>query len=389
MKVITIGRDIDNDVVIDDGYASRHHLQIVQCDDGTYKLADFGSSNGTYVNGQKVEGEIVLEPNDIVRVGNTTIPWRIYFEQEQPAEELNDEAPVPETPVPETPVPAAPAAKKEKKDSPKNSSAKSTIAIIFTILWIIFFGYRIINRMSRSSSYDRSRTNSAYTDKIMSKRELRTFIDTINNSAPYGDCFGQVNSFQFEDGNVVVHISIEDESVNRVEAIKSNEEKVADAYMTIYSYPYGFQRSLLEMITEAGCGMTFDFRGLDTNDSCKINVAAYKVKEAVNGKAVKDMDFILAENELLNTRIENTGQDSYFKKVVIEGDYRVYYYQSEDYVISYLNSIKEQRKKEILDLYKSDNGDDVLKKSGLGMKFVFQNIRSSKKCVITIENNEL
>ena len=67
----------------------------------------------------------------------------------------------------------------------------------------------------------------------------------------------------------------------------------------------------------------------------------------------------------------------------------MYYYQSEDYVISYLNSIKEQRKKEILDLYKSDNGDDVLKKSGLGMKFVFQNIRSSKKCVITIENNEL
>jgi len=83
MKVITIGRGTDNDVVIDDGYASRHHLQIVQCDNGTYKLADFGSSNGTYVNGQRVKGEIVLEPNDIVRIGNTTIPWRMYFEQEQ------------------------------------------------------------------------------------------------------------------------------------------------------------------------------------------------------------------------------------------------------------------------------------------------------------------
>lgn len=87
MKVITIGRDISNDVVIDDGYASRHHMQIVQCDDGSYKLADFGSSNGTFVNGQRVKGEIVLEPNDIVRIGNTTVPWRMYFETELPQKE--------------------------------------------------------------------------------------------------------------------------------------------------------------------------------------------------------------------------------------------------------------------------------------------------------------
>lgn len=101
MKVITIGREVDNDVVIDDGYASRHHLQIVQSDNGVYKLADFGSSNGTYVNGQRVKGEIVLEPNDVVRIGNTTIPWRMYFEQVQSeARTKLDETPfVPPSPV--------------------------------------------------------------------------------------------------------------------------------------------------------------------------------------------------------------------------------------------------------------------------------------------------
>lgn len=79
MKVITIGRGDDNDVMISDITASRHHLQIIEHDDGHYTLSDFGSTNGTFVNGEKISGEIVLDSNDIVRVGNTTIPWRDYF----------------------------------------------------------------------------------------------------------------------------------------------------------------------------------------------------------------------------------------------------------------------------------------------------------------------
>lgn len=80
MKVITVGRDSSSDKVIDDPYASQHHLQIIEHDDGHFSLADFGSTNGTYVNGQKVRGEVPLNDMDIVRIGNTTIPWRMYFE---------------------------------------------------------------------------------------------------------------------------------------------------------------------------------------------------------------------------------------------------------------------------------------------------------------------
>lgn len=80
MKVITVGRSEENDVVISDPYATRHHLQIIQHDDGQFTLSDFGSTNGTYVNGQKISGEIPLNDMDIVRIGNTTVPWRMYFE---------------------------------------------------------------------------------------------------------------------------------------------------------------------------------------------------------------------------------------------------------------------------------------------------------------------
>lgn len=81
MKVITIGRSEENDVVVRDPHASRHHLQIIQHDDGHFTLSDFGSTNGTYVNGQKISGEIYLNMNDVVRIGNTVIPWRLYFEE--------------------------------------------------------------------------------------------------------------------------------------------------------------------------------------------------------------------------------------------------------------------------------------------------------------------
>lgn len=80
MKVLTIGRDKSNDIVLrDDPLASRHHLQIIEHDDGHFTLNDFGSTNGTYVNGNRVRGEVTLNEMDIVRIGNTTIPWRDYF----------------------------------------------------------------------------------------------------------------------------------------------------------------------------------------------------------------------------------------------------------------------------------------------------------------------
>lgn len=82
MRVITIGRSNENDVIVNDPHASRHHMQIIQHDDGRYTISDFGSANGTYVNGQKISGEIVLAPTDIIRIGKTTIPWMEYFTQD-------------------------------------------------------------------------------------------------------------------------------------------------------------------------------------------------------------------------------------------------------------------------------------------------------------------
>ena len=79
MKVVTIGRGAQNDVDINDDTVSRHHCQIAQIDRDTFNIVDLGSANGTYVNGNLIKGPTVLNVNDIVRIGNTTLPWRRYF----------------------------------------------------------------------------------------------------------------------------------------------------------------------------------------------------------------------------------------------------------------------------------------------------------------------
>lgn len=79
IRVITIGRSSKNDVVIRDEKASRIHCQILKYEDGSYGIVDFGSTNGTYVNGNKIYGETRLTPYDNVRIGSTTLPWRDYF----------------------------------------------------------------------------------------------------------------------------------------------------------------------------------------------------------------------------------------------------------------------------------------------------------------------
>ncbi len=79
MKIITIGRSSSNDVNINDPLVSRSHCQIIQDDFGDFRLIDTNSSNGTFINGTQRHGEIRLNKSDIIRIGNTTLPWQTYF----------------------------------------------------------------------------------------------------------------------------------------------------------------------------------------------------------------------------------------------------------------------------------------------------------------------
>jgi hypothetical protein len=53
-------------------------MKLVISDDGKVKVVDCNSTNGTFVNGRKVPGEVYINKGDIIRIGNTMVPWENY-----------------------------------------------------------------------------------------------------------------------------------------------------------------------------------------------------------------------------------------------------------------------------------------------------------------------
>src|SRR5262249_8761700 len=62
--LVTIGRRLDNTLVIDDPRVSRNHAQM-RAINGRYVLFDLNSTGGTFVNGQRAN-QTVLYPGDVI-----------------------------------------------------------------------------------------------------------------------------------------------------------------------------------------------------------------------------------------------------------------------------------------------------------------------------------
>src|SRR4051794_41866465 len=68
----TIGREAGVDLVIADGKASRRHAALRVLPDGRATLYDLGSSNGTFVNGQRVQS-VLLNGGEQIQIGDTVM----------------------------------------------------------------------------------------------------------------------------------------------------------------------------------------------------------------------------------------------------------------------------------------------------------------------------
>lgn len=80
-STIQIGRDSTNDVVLNVSQVSRFHALIEKIGQ-RYKVKDLGSTNGTFVNDQRITGEVRLNPDDTVRIG----PYRYVMGAESMAQ---------------------------------------------------------------------------------------------------------------------------------------------------------------------------------------------------------------------------------------------------------------------------------------------------------------
>lgn len=66
--MVTVGRHPDSDIFLDDITVSRRHATFTRVANG-HIVADLGSLNGTYVNRDRIEGDITLSGGDEVQIG--------------------------------------------------------------------------------------------------------------------------------------------------------------------------------------------------------------------------------------------------------------------------------------------------------------------------------
>lgn len=143
---ITIGRDSSNAISINDAEVSRRHARLT-LQGGKYVLEDFGSTNGTFVNGQRITGQRVLKAGDVLSLGegislvfeSSTFDPAATVATPRPAV-VSRPGPAPAPPpavpavvgqVPAGPLPAAPA---------KKSSAMPIVLVVGALVFLCACG---------------------------------------------------------------------------------------------------------------------------------------------------------------------------------------------------------------------------------------------------------
>jgi predicted component of type VI protein secretion system len=99
---ISIGRDIANDFVINDAEVSRRHAHLT-LEGERYKIEDLNSTNGTYIDGQRLIGPHLMAIGEIIMFGDNV---GVIFDGEPAVPDVTVQSPVD---LGTTPVAAIPA----------------------------------------------------------------------------------------------------------------------------------------------------------------------------------------------------------------------------------------------------------------------------------------
>jgi len=75
-----VGRSDECDIVIDSKHVSRHHARIFVSSDGQWYVEDLGSSNGTFVNGERVKSQPIYRA-DVIEIGRASLSFSPLVEQ--------------------------------------------------------------------------------------------------------------------------------------------------------------------------------------------------------------------------------------------------------------------------------------------------------------------
>ena len=79
-RTVVLGRSSEADIMVEDTGVSRRHLEI-RASDGRIFAVDLGSTNGSYVNGQRVEGRVELTDGSTISMGRSRMTFHLVPQQ--------------------------------------------------------------------------------------------------------------------------------------------------------------------------------------------------------------------------------------------------------------------------------------------------------------------
>jgi pSer/pThr/pTyr-binding forkhead associated (FHA) protein len=153
---LTIGRDSSNGVAINDAEVSRKHARLT-FQGGKFVIDDLGSTNGTFVNGQRLAGPVVLKAGDVVSLGEQIVLMYDAINSDAGATVAVSRKAMPSAPPvqsyapPPTPAYSAPAAAPKRNLTPIFIGAGAFLFICLcagffwwvdaTFRWCVFFPF--------------------------------------------------------------------------------------------------------------------------------------------------------------------------------------------------------------------------------------------------------
>lgn len=121
----TLGRSPDNDLVVPEPLASRHHVRL-EARAGRWYLIDLDSANGTLLNRQRVSGEQTLNAGDVIAIGETVFVFS-----------------APESARPALAPPVARARPATRRSSPLAAIVIGVVLIALVAAAVLFIGGRL------------------------------------------------------------------------------------------------------------------------------------------------------------------------------------------------------------------------------------------------------
>jgi predicted component of type VI protein secretion system len=145
---ITIGRDTSNNIPLNDAEVSRKHARLVWKTSG-YVLEDLGSTNGTFVNGNRISGSIPLKSGDAVSFGeNISLTYEAAMDVNatmvSSGKAAKTAAPVQQPAPAPAPAPAysgqVPAGPAPAPAAPKKPRSRVALIVIIVIVLCLILG---------------------------------------------------------------------------------------------------------------------------------------------------------------------------------------------------------------------------------------------------------